>query len=147
MAENLEFMGAFSLYERGLGPVRDALAWRRWRTASSRASASRRTPTAACSGWPATATPQLLRLAAVRGLVRPDEEPEELSAGVAAARAGAGSPSRGATPSCAHAAGRLGDEDKTRPGPHGAALGRAATRRPAARRGALTDRLDGGELR
>jgi PleD family two-component response regulator len=77
MAENLEFMGAFSLYERALGL---------FATLSLEALADRIVEglcleTHAHGGvlWLAReGEPGRLRLAGVRGLVRPDEEPEEL---------------------------------------------------------------------
>jgi diguanylate cyclase (GGDEF)-like protein len=78
MAENLEFMGAFSLYERGLGLLS---------TLSLEALADRIVEgfcleTHAHGGvlWLARETdPRRLRLAAVRGLVRLEDEPEELA--------------------------------------------------------------------
>ena len=87
MAENLEFMGAFSLYERGLGLLRDALAGAargpHRRGALPRDARARRR----ASGSRARRDPSALRLAGVRGLVRPDEEPEELALDGAARRA------------------------------------------------------------
>jgi diguanylate cyclase (GGDEF)-like protein len=80
MAENLEFMGAFSLYERGLGL---------FATLSLEALADRIVEglcleTHAHGGvlWLAReGSPEQLRISSIRGLVRPDEEPEELVLG------------------------------------------------------------------
>jgi diguanylate cyclase (GGDEF)-like protein len=77
MAENLEFMGAFSLYERGLGL---------FSTLSVESLADRIVEglcleTHAHGGvvWVARDdAPERLHLSGVRGLVRPDEEPDEL---------------------------------------------------------------------
>lgn len=78
MAENLEFMGAFSLYERGLGL---------FSTLSVEALADRIVEglcleTHAHGGvvWLAReGESERLHLSGMRGLVRPDEEPEELA--------------------------------------------------------------------
>lgn len=77
MAENLEFMGAFSLYERGLG----LFATLSLEVLADRIVEGLCLETHAHGGvlWLAReGAPETLRLAAVRGLVRPDEEPEEL---------------------------------------------------------------------
>src|SRR5574338_131263 len=78
MAENLEFMGAFSLYERGLG----LLSTLSVETLADRLAEGFCLETHAHGGvlWLARETdPRRLRLAAVRGLVRLEDEPEELS--------------------------------------------------------------------
>jgi FixJ family two-component response regulator/GGDEF domain-containing protein len=140
MAENLEFMGAFSLYERGLGLFStfslDVLA--------DRAAESLCLETHAHGAvlWLAReADPRRLRLAAVRGLVRPDEEPQEIALDALPAQISPlADPQRGSF---------LEGED-------GGAEGGAGRRAPlwvAIRRGGqllgaarLTDRLDGGEF-
>jgi len=78
MAENLEFMGAFSLYERGLG----LLSTLSLETLGDRIAEGFCLETHAHGGvlWLARDTdPRRLRLAAVRGLVRLEDEPEELA--------------------------------------------------------------------
>jgi CheY-like chemotaxis protein/GGDEF domain-containing protein len=145
MAENLEFMGAFSLYERGLGL---------FGTLSIEVLADRIVEglcleTHAHGGvlWLARdGEPQQLRLAAVRGLVRPDEEPEELSLEALPPEL-----ELLAEPLShsflAHSRAASGDEEKD------AAEGRTAPLWVPLRRGAqlfgaarVTDRLDGGEF-
>jgi diguanylate cyclase (GGDEF)-like protein len=78
MAENLEFMGAFSLYERGLG----LLSTLSVETLADRIVEGFCLETHAHGGvlWLARETDsRRLRLAAVRGLVRLEDEPEELA--------------------------------------------------------------------
>lgn len=78
MAENLEFMGAFSLYERGLG----LLSTLSVETLADRIVEGFCLETHAHGGvlWLARETdPRKLRLTAVRGLVRLEDEPEELA--------------------------------------------------------------------
>jgi diguanylate cyclase (GGDEF)-like protein len=78
MAENLEFMGAFSLYERGLG----LFATLSLESLADRVVEGLCLETHAHGGvlWLGRdGDPERLRLAGVRGLVRPEEEPEEIA--------------------------------------------------------------------
>jgi FixJ family two-component response regulator/GGDEF domain-containing protein len=142
MAENLEFMGEFSLYERGLG----LFATLSLEALADRIVESLCLETHAHGGvlWLARdGDPERMRLVGVRGLVRPEEEPEELSLeSLPPELAPLAEPLRHS-----FLAGAGGEEAKEDGEPRAQALW-VALRRGGTLLGAvrLTDRLDGGEF-
>jgi len=143
MAENLEFMGAFSLYERGLG----LFATLSLEVLADRIVEGLCLETHAHGGvlWLAReGSPDHLRLAGIRGLVRPDEEPEELVIdALPPALAPLAEPMRHSFFAGGPDADDAKDEGEARGSALWVPLRRGAQLLGAAR---LTDRLDGGEF-